>query len=474
MKNTLLILNALLYSLIGYAQSAYKIEVEIKDAQAPEIYLAYHFGSKQYITDTATMVGPGKYIFEGEEALKGGIYLVAMPPTNRYFELLITPEEQNLSIQTDTVSYGLGMQIEGSTENSIFYEYISHLADQRKKAQEMQMEMQNPEATDEQVEAFEKQLMDLNNAIKDYQSSLIEQHDGKFVAALIKANQEITIPEVPEGADPNFRLYYYRDRYFDNIDFDNELMLRTPVLEKKMKDYLDRLVVKAPDSIIAGVDHILEMAYAGENEEVTKFAVSVLLNEYANSKIMGMDAIYVHIAQKYYGSSQKTPWVEAEQRKKIIDNANRLAPILIGKTAPDFTIPQLDGKRISLHNTKAKYTILYFWDPDCGTCTKTSKKLVEVYDKYKAHGVEIFGVCNKAGDELGKCAEKVAKTGIKWINTADLDGSSQVHAKYYVTSNPLIFVLDENKIIRFKRLDAEQLVMVLDRELGLEKKEATE
>ncbi len=67
---------------------AIEIEVEIKDSNAKEIYLAYHMGSKQFLKDTA-QIENGKFIFKGDETLEGGIYLVAVPPKNTYFELLI-------------------------------------------------------------------------------------------------------------------------------------------------------------------------------------------------------------------------------------------------------------------------------------------------------------------------------------------------------------------------------------------------
>ncbi len=464
---SLLFISVSFYS-VARQNAGYRIQIDIENATASELYLAYHFGEKQFIADTARMLSQGSYVFEGEEKLEGGIYLVAMPPTNKYFELLIDPaRSQNFSVATDTTNYGVGLQIEGSEENQWFYDYIGYLNDKRAEGQSLQQLMQSPETPDEEVGKYEDQLQELSKQVKAYQEKALTEHEGSLMAAIIRANEQIEVPEPPEGAAENFKLYYYRDHYFDNIDWSDQRLLRTPILEKKLMDYMDRLHLKTPDSLIVGVDNVLKMAFDGGNEEVQKYTLSRLLNEYAKSKLMGMDAVYVHIAENYYAKG-KAPWVDDEQLSKIIDNARRLSPILLGKKAPNLTLPKLNGEETSLYDVNAKYTVLYFWDPDCGNCSKASTKLAAMYDKYKAQGVEIFGVCNKTYEELGKCIKKEEEKEMKWINTADPYGRGRAHAKYYVRSNPLIFLLDEDKIIRYKRIDPDQLKDILNRELGLE------
>lgn len=463
MKRLVLTTACLLLGFIAAAQEAYRIEVNIQDATSSELFLAYHFGGKQYIADTAAFTPGGKFVFEGQEPLKGGIYLIAMPPSNKFFEVLIDPERsQQFTIATDTVNFGVKPAIKGSAMNKGFYEYIGYLSDKRAEGQSLQELMQDPNASDEDMESYERQLQMLSQQVKDYQDNVIANYDGTILSSMLKANQAIQIP--PAITDRSAQINYYREHYFDNLDWSDESLLRTPILEQKVMGYLERLFLKVADSVIVGVEHVMSEAYAGGNEEIKKFVTSRLLNEYAQSKQMGMDAVYVHIAQEYYGKG-KTPWVEEEQIKKILDNANRLAPILIGKKAPNLTLPKLTGETVSLHEVDAQFTVLYFWDPDCGNCNKASKKLVAMYDEYKAKGVEIFGVCNKTYEELGKCITKEEEKGMNWINTADPYGRGQAHAKYYVRANPLIFLLDNNKIIRYKRIDPDQLKEILDREL---------
>ena len=51
------------------------------------VILAYYFGGKQYATDTANVIN-GKFTFEGNKELKGGMYLVILSESN-YFEVIL-------------------------------------------------------------------------------------------------------------------------------------------------------------------------------------------------------------------------------------------------------------------------------------------------------------------------------------------------------------------------------------------------
>ena len=122
-----------------------------------------------------------------------------------------------------------------------------------------------------------------------------------------------------------------------------------------MNTYVGKLQVQVPDSLIKAIDYVLEKTRNAQ-ESFRYFAVHYL-NEYANSKFVGMDAVYVHLAEKYYGSGQ-APWVDSTQLAKIVENAVALKPILIGKLAPNIKMQLRDGSPITLHDVKSPYTLL--------------------------------------------------------------------------------------------------------------------
>ena len=75
------------------------------------------------------------------------------------------------------------------------------------------------------------------------------------------------------------------------------MSLRIPFLYKKIKGYLDKLVVQHPDSINKEVDRVLNLLKPAE--ESFRYYLSHLLNTYARSKVVGFDAVYVHIIENF-------------------------------------------------------------------------------------------------------------------------------------------------------------------------------
>ena len=60
--------------------------------------------------------------------------------------------------------------------------------------------------------------------------------------------------------------------------------------------------------------------------------------------------------------------------------------------APDFTLPDLDGKPFSLSSTAGKVVLIDFWATWCPPCRMGVPELQELYDRYKAKGLVIVGV----------------------------------------------------------------------------------
>jgi hypothetical protein len=99
-------------------------------------------------------------------------------------------------------------------------------------------------------------------------------------------------------------------------------------------------------------------------------------------------------------------------------------------------------------------------------------KLIPVYEKYKDRGFEVLGVCSKSWKDVDACRTKIEKQKMDWINLSDAPYPLAWVKKYYdLRSNPFIYLLDEDKNILFKRITAEQLDQILEREFDRYEKE---
>lgn len=453
-------------------EAAYRIEVKIDGYEEPELYLGEHYGEKQYLRDTAYRNDEGRYVFSGEEPLPGGVYLVVMAPDNNFFQVLITEDEQHYSLETDAENPVQESSFKNAPDNSLFYDYLAFLETQKPKAKEISNAMEG--ADEAEKERLKKKRQKIDDKVRRYQDKLIEQHPNSLTAAIVEANLPLDTPAFEgEGKEAQRQRWMYtREHYFDHIDLGDPRMLRTPFLFQRVDNYINKLQVKHPDSLAKAIDRVLEQMKPAE--ETFKYYLIHFLNEYARSKVVGMDAVYVHLVENYYATGQ-APWTEEEQLEKIIENAKTLKPLLIGKTAPNIRLEKRNGQPVFLHDIASPITVLYFWRYDCGHCKKSTPDMKAFYEAYKDKGVKLVAVCTKFTDEIEGCWDYVEEKEIgDWMHLVDRYHRSKFMKVYDIKSTPQIYILDEDKTILSKRIGAEQLGDVVDRILETEQAEASE
>ncbi|MCW3084072.1 MAG: hypothetical protein JWP12_1438 [Bacteroidetes bacterium] len=473
MKHLLtLTFSALTTALLAGGTDGYNIKITAKGLKpATTCQLARYYGDKQYIMDSAKVDDKGEVIFKGTEKWPQGIYLFVPPGKNKYFDFVMD-EGQNFTIETDTADFIKSMKVKGSDENKFFYEYQNFMADKQKQILPLQNAYRRLKDTNkDSAKIVQDKTAAIDKEVKEYKDNFIKNNPKTFVAKLFKAMEEPVIPEapiLPNGKkDTTFAYHYYKAHFFDNFDLTDDRLLRSPIFHNKIKQYMDKLTPQIPDSISVSADYLI--GKSRPNQEVFKYLVYWLTYTYESSKIMGMDAVFVHMVDQYYVTKQAF-WVDSTQQYKITKRGAELKPLLLGKKAPAIKMPDSTGKYISLYDIKAKYTVVVFWDHGCGHCKKEIPKLLEVYNsKLKAKGVQVYAI--ETEDKPEDWKKFIRDYKLNWTNVQELDDYKRAVTKkiYDIYSTPVIYLLDENKIIRAKRIDSDQLEGVID---ALEKEKA--
>ena len=86
---------------------------------------------------------------------------------------------------------------------------------------------------------------------------------------------------------------------------------------------------------------------------------------------------------------------------------------LRGKAAPNFTLVDLSGKKVSLAQFKGHPVIVNFWATWCGPCKLEMPWFERMYGKYKPQGLVILGLSQDEGtakEEIGASAKKIGVT----------------------------------------------------------------
>ena len=307
--------------------------------------LACYYGDKNYIKDSAKANGKGEVVFINADKYDQGIYLFVQP-NKKYFDFVMD-EGQNFSLETDTTDFIKNMKVKGSEENRFFFEYQNFMGTKQKLIEPYRNQLKTMKNKDS-VKTVQDKIAAIDKDVIAYKIDFIKNNPKTFVTKLFKAMEEPIVPEAPilsnGRKDSTFAYRYFKSHYFDNIDFSDDRILRTPIFQNKIKYYLDKLTPQTPDSIDISCDYIAEKAKA--NNEIFKYLVGWMTYNYESSMNMGFDAIFVHLVEKYYVTKQAF-WVDSTQLYKVINRAYILKPLLLGKKAPAIVMQASLGKDVS-------------------------------------------------------------------------------------------------------------------------------
>jgi thiol-disulfide isomerase/thioredoxin len=340
----------------------------------------------------------------------------------------------------------------------------------------------------EKQKEFELKILDL-------EEDFVAKNNGTYIADVINIKMEKILKDVPKasnGRPDSLAVFnYYKNNYWKNINFKDDAICRNPFFQGKLKKYFEQVVYTHPDSLIVEVDKMIEKTVP--NSLLYKLLLSHFTYTYESSKIMGFDKVFVHMSDKYFKTGKAAGVYQDETTvQRIIKRADKLKPITVGSIAPDISMIDIsNGSRlkqlgfenvktseevtklyytnqdelskmyVKLHDVKADYTILIFWDVDCGHCQKEIPVLKEVYDELlkEKKDVKVYSVYTLYDSE--KYKKYIAEHNLNFINLYDGAHINNIVEKYDVYSTPVIYILDKNKRIKAKRIGVDQIKKII-------------
>ncbi len=450
-------------SSISYGQDKYRINVKLEGLNDSLLIMASYIGDKQFIVDTAYADKQFTYHFTGDSLLPEGMYIIAGSNKTKIFDFIISGK-QHISITGDKNKLPASLKSKPEDENSILFNYINFLASRQKKMSQLQTNARNPQISADSLNLLKKQIDNLNNEVESYIFGVIADNSGKFISVFLNALQEPELPENPilsnGRPDSIFAFHQYKSHFWDNIDLSDDRVIRTPIIHSKVEQYLTKLTPPSPDSIIVAIDRLIRLT--ANNYESFKYLIWYLTVKFESSEIMGHDAIFVHIADTYYNDT-RISWMNQTVKQNLLKRANTLRPILIGKIAPEMILLDTLQKPVSLHAIKNKYTIIYFWDPECSHCKKETPLLRTFFDEFKdKYDFNVYAVCMDTSWK--DMRQYIQKNKTSWINVNGYYSMTPDFRELYdVHSSPVMYMLDENKKIIAKRILTDQMKGILER-----------
>jgi peroxiredoxin len=112
------------------------------------------------------------------------------------------------------------------------------------------------------------------------------------------------------------------------------------------------------------------------------------------------------------------------------------------KMAPDFNLPDMNGKNYQLSENLGKGPILInFWATWCIPCREEMKKLKKIYQTYEKDGLQILSISIDDPKTVNK-VKSFIKTN-RYPFTVLLDTNNEVFQMYKGTNPPLSILMDK-------------------------------
>jgi peroxiredoxin len=118
----------------------------------------------------------------------------------------------------------------------------------------------------------------------------------------------------------------------------------------------------------------------------------------------------------------------------------------LNESAPDFELPDLDGKLHRLSDARGKIVIVNFWSCECPHCERTDHALMAMSVQWAEDVVMLFIASNR--NETAQSIEEASKA--RRLPIVLIDTDHFVADLYNAQTTPHIFIIDHDGILRYR------------------------
>jgi peroxiredoxin len=138
---------------------------------------------------------------------------------------------------------------------------------------------------------------------------------------------------------------------------------------------------------------------------------------------------------------------------KDSDTPNAKPALAVGADAPDFTLPDADGRAHSLASLKGKSgTLILFVATQCPYSNAYNERMQKLAEDYRARGVNVVGINSNSTEPAAEVKQHAADNGLNF--TILKDAGNKIADSYDAQVTPEAYLLDASgKLVYHGRID---------------------
>ena len=380
-----------------------KIRVNIENHIDSIYYLIKYTSDKSHCVIDTSSLSSGYKIFSNKTDYDEGIYVIADSKQNPLFEILIG-KDQKFSIHVEELMDLKSYEVKGSKETESYFKVYSRTFYDRLHIKALESELKyHPENI--------RKIDSIKNELYKYQESMLRKDDESFLNTYIKFTEDRPICDLP---------------------LCDERILNSRLLKNKLDKYFDNSsTTQTPEFICNKIDEFV--LSTNDCQETRDYILWYLYSKYFNPEKTENELVYIHLVDEYFSKLEIENLTE-NIRKEIIRRADVLRKITIGQVAPSFQYIDENGDIVDLDDIRSKFTVLFFYKPDCQKCIRDKRILGLV--KKRINDIEILHID---------------------ISEENNSRSQDIIDKYDIMTTPTIYLLNEKKEIIAKHIKAERI-----------------
>ena len=379
------------------------IRVNIENHIDSIYYLIKYTSDKSHCVIDTSSLSSGYKIFSNKTDYDEGIYVIADSKQNPLFEILIG-RDQKFSIHVEELMELKSYEVKGSKETESYFKVYSRTFYDRLHIKALESELKyHPENI--------RKIDSIKNELYKYQELMLRKDDDSFLNTYIKFTEDRPICDLP---------------------LCDERILNSRLLKNKLDKYFDNSsTTQTPEFICNKIDEFV--LSTNDCQEIRDYILWYLYSKYFNPEKTENELVYIHLVDEYFSKLEIENLTE-NIRKEIIRRADVLRKITIGQVAPSFQYIDENGDMIDLDDIRSKFTVLFFYKPDCQKCIRDKRILGLV--KKRINNIEILHID---------------------ISEENNSRSQDIIDKYDIMTTPTIYLLNEKKEIIAKHIKAERI-----------------